>query len=118
MEYYILCNNIPSTPIMGFNIIISPFLYTPPHDSGGVLWFHVGRPCVFVCPPIGRTSIRPSVRISFPDDNLSKYKWIFTKFGLYIDIVKIWFGIVNGQISSNFDRVISLRHAHIFVSGR
>ena len=24
------------------------FFYTPPHDSGGVLWFHVGRPCV--CP--------------------------------------------------------------------
>ena len=20
--------------------------YTPPHNSGGVLWFHVGRPCV------------------------------------------------------------------------
>ena len=26
--------------------------YTPPHNSGRVLWFHVGRPCV--CP-----SIRP-----------------------------------------------------------
>ena len=26
--------------------------YTPPHSSGGVLWFHVGRPCVSpsVCP--------------------------------------------------------------------
>ena len=36
--------------------------YTPSHNSGGVLWFHVGRP-----------SVRPSVRFSFPDDNLSKH---------------------------------------------
>ena len=34
-----------------------------------------------------------------------------------IDIVEIWFGITNEQISSNFDGVICLRHAHIFVSG-
>ena len=32
--------------------------YTPPHNSGGVLWFHVGCQCV-----------RPSVRFSFQDDN-------------------------------------------------
>ena len=34
-----------------------------------------------------------------------------------IDIKEIWFGIANGQISSNFYRVIRPRHAHIFVSG-
>ena len=62
-------------------------------------------------------SIRPSVRISFLDDNLSKSQWIFTKLGVCIDIVKIRFGIANGQISSNFDGVICPRHAHIFVSG-
>ena len=28
-----------------------------------------------------------------------------------IDIVEIWFGIANGQISSNFDIVICPRHA-------
>ena len=39
----------------------------------------------------------------FPDDNLSKCQWIFTKLGVRIDIVEIWFGIVNGQISSIFD---------------
>ena len=65
--------------------------YTPPHNSGGVLWFHVGRPCV--CP-----SVRPSVRFSFPDDNLSKHEWIFTKLGMCIDIMEIWFGIANGQM--------------------
>ena len=26
----------------------------------------------------------------------------FSKFGMCIDIVEIWFGIANGQISSNF----------------
>ena len=47
-------------------------------------------------------SVRPSVRFSFPDDNLSKHQWILTKHGMCIDIVEIWFGIANGQISSNF----------------
>ena len=59
-----------------------------------------------------------SVRFSFPDDNLSKHRWIFTKLGMCIDIVEIWFEIANGQISSNFDGVVCPRHAHIFVSGR
>ena len=33
-------------------------------------------------------------------DNLSKYQWIFTKLGMCIDIVEIWFGIAYGQIMS------------------
>ena len=40
---------------------------------------------------------------SFPDNNLSKYQWIFTKLGICIDIVEIWFWITNGQSSSIFD---------------
>ena len=36
-----------------------------------------------------RVSVRPSVRFSFPDDNLSKHQWIFTKLGTCIDIVEI-----------------------------
>ena len=48
--------------------------------------------------------VRPSVRFSFPDDNLSKHQWNFTKLGMCIDIVEIWFGIANGQISSIFLR--------------
>ena len=62
-------------------------------------------------------SDRLSVRFSFLDDNLSKQQWIFTKLGMYIDIVEIWFGIVNGPISSNFHGVICSRHAQIFVFG-
>ena len=40
------------------------------------------------------------------------------KFSMCIDIVEIWFGIADGQISIIFDRVFCLRHVHIFVSGR
>ena len=68
--------------------------YTPPHNSGGVVsrWSSVS---LLVCPSVRH----PSVRFSFPDDNLSKHQWIFNKLGVCIDIVEIWFGIANGQIS-------------------
>ena len=58
----------------------------------------------------------PSVFL-FQDDNLSKCQCIFTKFGLCIDIVDIWFRISNGQISSIFEGVICLKHVKIFISG-
>ena len=64
--------------------------------------------CLSVCP----SDVCLSVRILFPDDNLSKYLWIFMKLGMCIDIVEIWFVMANGQISSNFDGVICPRHAH------
>ena len=54
---------------------------------------------------------------SFPDDNLNEHKWIFTKLGVCIDIVEIWFMIANGQISSIFDGVICPKHDHIFIFG-
>ena len=73
--------------------------------------------CLSARPSVLRPSVRPSVRILFSDDDLSKHQWIFTKLGMYIDIVDIWFGIANGQISPNLDGVIYPRHAHIFVSG-
>ena len=58
-----------------------------------------------------------SIPILFMDDNLSKHQWIFTKLGMCIDILEIWFGIADGQFLSNFDGVTCPRHAHIFVSG-
>ena len=39
-----------------------------------------------------------------------KSPWIFTKHDMCIDIVEIWFGIFNGQISSICDRVICPWH--------
>ena len=47
-----------------------------------------------VCPSVSHTS----VRLSFSNDNLSKHQWIFTKLGMCIDIVEIWFRIADGQI--------------------
>ena len=40
----------------------------------------------------------PSISISFPDDNLSKHQWIFTKVGMCIDIVEMWFGMLMGKL--------------------
>ena len=34
---------------------------------------------------------------SFPDDNFSKYQWIFTNLGICIDIVQICFVIADAQ---------------------
>ena len=72
-------------------IVAGYYGFTLDDDSGGVLRFQVGRPCVCL------------MNFSFPDDNLSKHQWIFIKLGMCIDIVEIWLGIANGQISSNFD---------------
>ena len=58
-------------------------------------------------------SMCPSIRFSFLDDNLSKHQWIFTKNGMCIDIVGIWCGIANGQISSNLTE-LSARDTPIF----
>ena len=65
---------------------------------------------------VRQSVVRASFRILFPDDNLSKHQWIFTKLSMCIDIVEVWFGNANGQISSNFDGAICPRHAHIFIS--
>ena len=62
-------------------------------------------------------SARDTPIFLFPDDNLSKHQWIFTKLGMCIDIVEICFGIANGQILSIFDGIICPRHTHIFISG-
>ena len=50
--------------------------------------------CLFVRLSICQLYIHPSPHPSvffFLDDNLSKHQWIFTKLGMCIDIVKIWF---------------------------
>ena len=50
---------------------------------------------------------------SFPDDNFSKFQWIFTKLVMGIDIVEICFA--NGLISFIFGRVICLQYIHILI---
>ena len=62
-----------------------------------------------------KLSARDMPIFSFPDDNLSKHQWIFTKLDMYIDIREIWFGIANGQNLLNFEGVICSKHVHIFI---
>ena len=66
---------------------------------------------VSVHPSVSRTS----VRISFPNDNLSKHQWIVTKLGLCIDIVEIRCGSDNGRISSNFDEILIKLGTYIYI---
>ena len=47
-------------------------------------------------------SARYTSIFSFPDDNFSKYQCIFTKRGICIDNVEIWFGLANVRISIIF----------------
>ena len=60
-----------------------------------------------VCPSV-RPSVRPSVSASFPCSNLSIYQPIFFKLCIEVYIRKEWFGIEDGQISSNKYRVMAL----------
>ena len=59
------------------------------------LWYHVSYLCVCQC------VASPAIcqYLCFQMINLSKCQWVFTKLGVCIDIVEMWFGIVNGQIS-------------------
>ena len=87
------------------------YYYMPPHDSSGVIWFHVGRPCV--CPSVHPSVVRPSVGISFPDDNLSKHQWIFTKLGVCIYIVELCLGLLMGKFHQILTE-LPARDTHIF----
>ena len=61
-------------------------------------------PCVRPCSP-------------FPIDNLSIYSWNFFKFCIHIVIGDEWYGIVNGQNLSIFNRVTALFRIGKMVSG-
>ena len=81
------------------------------------IWFGIANGQIFVS-LWWKLSAQDMPIFSFLDDNLSKCQGILTKLSTCIDIKEIWFGIANGQISSNFYGVICPRHAHIFVSWR
>ena len=75
--------------------------------------------CPSVCPSICLTSVRPSICVdgqSFPDDNLSKCQWIFTKHGVCPLILwRAGLGLLMGKFRQ-FLTVICLRQIHIFIS--
>ena len=64
------------------------------------------------CQILTELSARGTPVFLFPDDNLCKCQGILTKLGTCtcIHVKEMWFGIVNGQISSVFDRVICRPH--------
>ena len=45
------------------------------------------------CTVLTELSVRDTSIVSFPDNNLSKSQWIFTKLNMCIDLVEIWFWI-------------------------
>ena len=49
---------------------------------------------------------------SIPNDNLSKYEWVFMKLAICIDIVKIGFGDANRQILSIFYSYLPATHPY------
>ena len=69
----------------------------------GVLCYTLRKKFALECP-----SVRPSVSASFPCSNLSIHRPFFFKLCIGVYIRKEWFGIEDGQISSNKYRVIAL----------
>ena len=65
-----------------------------------------------VCLFVHLSVICLSVCILFLEDDLSKPQWIFTKLGMCIDIVELWFWIASGQISSNSDSYLHETHPY------
>ena len=46
--------------------------------------------------------VRLPVRFSFPDDNLSKHQWIFTKLDMCIDMWRSGLGLLMGKFCQFF----------------
>ena len=93
-------------PVVCLSISPSIFLfrYSPNSVCALILWrsgfgLLVGEFCKLLI----ELSAATQQCFLFPDDNLSKYQWIFTKFAMCIYLVESWFGIANGQISLIFD---------------
>ena len=71
-----------------------------------ILWWLMGN----FCPFFTELSAGDMSIFSFLDDNFSKYQWILTKLGMCINIMEIWFGMADGQMSSIFDSYLPTTH--------
>ena len=105
LSIWICINNWTSSNLIGWQLEVGWHLNlitwqglsisnnTATHGSGRVLWYHVGCPCVCLS----------YAHLYFHYRTITiKYQWIFTRVGMFIDIMEIWFGIANGQMSSIF----------------
>ena len=70
-----------------------------------------------VCLSVRPSVVRTSVCTSFPFDNLSINKWISFKFCICICTNNVSLGIVNGQISIIYHRVMALVNVQKMVFG-
>ena len=70
------------------------------------IWFQISS--IFL-----QLSARDMSVFSLPDDNFCKYKWIFTKRGMCIYIMTIWFVIANRQILSSYTELFA-RNKSVF----
>ena len=68
--------------------------YTLPLSFGGILWHHIGCPYVWLV-----------FFFFLVNKTWCNCQWSFTKLGMCIDIVEIWFWIIYGQICQFFGRV-------------
>ena len=98
---------------INFTCVFFILFYTLPHNSGGVLLFHVGRQCVCRSEPSIRPSTCSSVRFSFPDDNLRKHEKIFTKLGMCIDIVEMGLGLLMGKFRQIFKELSACDYGRV-----
>ena len=64
-------------------------------------------------PSVRPSYVRPSVRFSFLDDNLSKHQWIFTKLSMCIDMWRSGLGLLMGKFRQ-FLTELSARDRPIF----
>ena len=76
--------------------------YTSPHVSGGLLWYHVGYPCVR--PYVRLSCVRPYV-FSFPDDNLSKCQRIFHQTWNKLILRRSGLGLIMGKFRQFFTKL-------------
>ena len=81
------------------NSVKISFLYPAMLGGGGGVYVFMLAVHVSVC---------LSVHTLFPFDNLSIFKWISFKFCICICINNVLLGIVNGQISIMYHRVMAL----------
>ena len=74
------------------------------------IWFEIvnGQVLLIFSPAHNRSLF------AFTDDTYSNYQWIFTKFGVCIDIMEIYFGNADWQILSIFDFQSSARDTLAF----
>ena len=96
------------------NSLINLNGFSPNLTCALILWrsglrLLMGKFCQFLT----NKSARDTSIFSFPDNNLSKYQWMFTKLAACIDIVGHWYGIATRVVQ----KVLSLIGFLCFIPG-